>query len=146
MRRVLILIAVLALAVTACSSDGSTDTVPVEDPERCEELDPLVLDHLRSGLTVDTATLEWGYSVKSNDYPDVWMVTAAGEGESFGEGYGTWAIQAAVWPDQYLATLAVDTVAQAITDFGEDSGLIVTPNTDGFRSVQACTIIRLDNG
>ena len=146
MRRLVMLIAVLALALGACNSDSTSDTGPVEGTDRCEEADPLVLDHIRGGLTVDTVTIDWGFTVKSNDYPDVWIVTAAGEGEAYGEGYGTWAIQAAVWPDQYVATLAVDEVAKAITNFGEESGLIVTPNTDGYRSAQACTIARLDAG
>ena len=147
MRRLLILIAVFAVLLAACGGDDSTsDTGPVEDPERCEEADPLVLDHIRSGIVVDGVTIDWGFTVKSADYPDVWIVTAAGEGEAYGEGYGTWAIQAAVWPDQYVATLAVDEVAKAITNFGEESGLIVTPNTDGYRSAQACTIARLDAG
>lgn len=146
MRRLLILIAVFAVAFAACGGGSTSDTGPAEDTERCEEADPLVLDHIRDGLTVDTVTIEWGFTVKSNDYPDVWILTAAGEGEAYGEGYGTWAVQASAWPDQYVATLAVDEVAKAITDFGEDSGLIVTPNTDGYRSAQACTIERLDNG
>ena len=91
MRRWILVVALMALVVAACSSDSgsTTDTGPVEGVDRCEELDPLVLDFLRGGLTVD-ASLPWGFSVKSGDYEDVWIVTAAVEADVLDEAaYGT---------------------------------------------------------
>ena len=153
MRRWILVPALFALIVAACSSgdssdggDSTTDTGPVESVDRCEELDPLVLDFLRSGLTVD-ATLPWGFSVKSGDYQDVWIVTAAVEADVLDEAaYGTWAIRAGNWPSEYIGAVAVDEIAKRISSFGDDIDVIVTESTDGVMSVQACTIARIEAG
>jgi len=146
MRRVLIYVFVVAMVVAGCSSgeSGSTpDTGLPPNVDRCEELDPLVLDFLRSGLTVDDVVLPWGYSVKSTDYADVWIVTAGVE--SGGElDYGTWAIRAGTWPTDYVGAVTVDEIAAEISDFGANSDIIVTDATNGVYSAVACAIARLD--
>ena len=153
MRRWILLVALLALMGAACSSDSSsdggestTDTGPVESVERCEELDPLVLDFLRSGLTVE-ASLPWGFSVKSGDYDDVWIVTAAVEADVLAEAaYGTWAIRAGNWPSEYIGAVAVDEIAKQISSFGDEIDVIVSESTDGVMSAQACAIARIEAG
>jgi hypothetical protein len=148
MRRWILVVALMALVVAACSSDSgsTTDTGPVEGVDRCEELDPLVLDFLRSGLTVD-ASLPWGFSVKSGDYEDVWIVTAAVEADVLDEAaYGTWAIRAGAWPSEYIGAVAVDEIAKQISSFGDDIDVIVSDSTDGVMSVQSCTVARIEAG
>jgi hypothetical protein len=144
MRRLFIFMLAVAVVPAGCSSgDSSTpDTGLPPDVARCEELDPLVLDFLRSGLVVDDAVLPWGYSVKSTDYVDVWIVTAGVE--SGGElDYGTWAIRAGTWPTDYVGAVTVDEIAAEITDFGADSDIIVSDATNGVYSAVACAIARL---
>ena len=145
MRRLSIFMVAVAVVLAGCSSGDSSstpDTGLPPDVDRCEELDPLVLDFLRSGLVVDDALLPWGYSVKSTDYVDVWIVTAGVE--SGGElDYGTWAIRAGTWPTDYVGAVTVDEIAAEITDFGADSDIIVTDATNGVYSAVACAIARL---
>ncbi len=145
MRRLFIFMVAVAVVLAGCSSGDSSstpDTGLPPDVDRCEELDPLVLDFLRSGLVVDDALLPWGYSVKSTDYVDVWIVTAGVE--SGGElDYGTWAIRAGTWPTDYVGAVTVDEIAAEITDFGADSDIIVTDATNGVYSAVACAIARL---
>lgn len=74
MRRLFIFMVAVAVVLAGCSSGDSSsapDTALPPDVDRCEELDPLVLDFLRSGFVVDDAVLPWGYSVKSTDDVDV---------------------------------------------------------------------------
>lgn len=146
MRRLVLIFALVALITAACSSGDSgtpPDTGLPDNPDRCEELDPLVLDHLRSGLTVE-ASLPWGFSVKSTDYDDVWIVTAAVDGDVLAEkAFGTWAIRAGVWPSAYEATAEVDEVAKLITDFS-DGSIIVSDSTDGILSAQTCAQVRIE--
>ncbi|MGI9665538.1 MAG: hypothetical protein ACR2N2_00325 [Acidimicrobiia bacterium] len=151
MRRLVLITALVALLAAACGSSDTSDTGTPPDtglpdsPERCEELDPLVLDHLRSGLIVE-ASLPWGFSVKSTDYDDVWIVTAAVEADALTEkAFGTWAIRAGVWPSSYIGTVEVDEIAMRITDFG-DGSIVVTGATDGVLSAQACAQARIEAG
>jgi hypothetical protein len=153
MRRLtLLLVAVLVVAVGCISSSdsggatGDTDTsgslVP-ESVERCEEVDPLVLDYLQTGIVVDGVTLPWGFAVKSQDFPDVWMVAAAVKNDTDID-YATWAIRAGTWPTDYVGAVAVDEIAKRLSNWGDDIDVIITPAIDGVRSAGACAIVRLD--
>lgn len=152
MRRSVVLLVTLAILVAACSSSDDTSSdlaeatigslVP-ESPDRCEEADPLVLDYLRSGIVVEGMTMPWGFAVKSQDFPDVWMVAAAVETDTDID-YGTWAIRAGTWPTDYVGAVSVDEIAKRVSDWGEGIDVIITPAIDGVRSAGACAIARLD--
>ena len=153
MRRFALLLVALTVISAGCSSssDSSGEIVGTtssgnlipESPDRCEEVDPLVLDYLHSGIVVEGITLPWGYAVKSQDFPDVWMVAAAVENDTDID-FGTWAIQAGVWPTEYIGAVAVDEIAKRVSDWGENIDVIITPAIDGVRSAGACAIARLD--
>lgn len=153
MRRFTLLLVALAVIATACSSssDSSGATVGTaasgnlvpESVERCEEVDPLVLDYLQGGIVVEGITLPWGFAVKSQDFPDVWMVAAAVENDTDID-YGTWAIRAGAWPTEYIGAVSVDEIAKRVSDWGEGIDVIITPAIDGVRSAGACAIARLD--
>jgi hypothetical protein len=152
MRRSVLLLIALTMVAAGCSSSGDTssDAVDVtvaslvpESVDRCEEVDPLVLDYLTTGIVVDGITLPWGYAVKSGDFPDVWMVAAAVENDTDID-YGTWAIRAGTWPTDYIGAVAVDEIAHRVSDWGEGLDVEITPAVDGVRSAGACAIARLD--
>jgi hypothetical protein len=121
---------------------ASRNLVP-ESVDRCEEVDPLVLDYLRGGIVVEGITLPWGFTVKSQDFPDVWMVAVAAENDTDID-YGTWAIRAGTWPTEYVGAVAVDEIAVRVSDWGEGTDVIITPAIDGVRSAGACAIARWD--
>ena len=149
MRRIVVVLMMLALLVSACSSSGSdgqtTDTGVPESLDRCEETDPRVLDYLRGGLIVD-ADIPWGFTVRSGDYPDVWIVAAAIDApDVLNElAYGTWAIRADVWPTSYIGAVAQDEIAMLVSSFGDEADIIVVESTDGVRSAQDCAAARID--
>ncbi len=150
MRRLIFLTAALMLVVAACSTDTiDTGTTPgtglPEDPERCEVVDQQVLDYLQTGVTVEGIDLPWGFSVKSTDYPDVWIVAAGVVGAN-DEDYGTWAIRAGNWPTEYVGVVSVDEIAKTISNWGENTDVIVTNATNGILSAQTCAIARLETG
>lgn len=150
MRRLILLIAALLVVVAACSSDTSdTGTTPdtglPEDPERCEVVDQQVLDYLQTGITVEGLDLPWGFSVKSTDYPDVWIV-AAGVTGADDEDFATWAIRAGNWPTDYVGVVSVDEIAMTISSWGEQTDVIITPATSGVRSAETCAIAKLESG
>ena len=152
MRRSVLLLMTFAILVAACSSSDDTSSDPAEvtvaslipeSPDRCEEVDPLVLDYLRTGIVVEGITMPWGFAVKSQDYPDVWMVAAAVENDTDID-YGTWAIRAVTWPTDYFGAVSVDEIAKRVSDWGEGIDIEITPAVDGVRSAGACAIARLD--
>jgi hypothetical protein len=146
MRRLLLVAATLALITSACGDSDSgttTDTGLPEDPDRCEVVDQQVLDYLSTGLVTDDVSLPWGFSVKSTDYPDVWIIAAGVEDQDQSD-YATWAIRAGNWPTEYVGTVAVDELAKLITNWGEGVDVIVTDATNGIKSARACAIARLD--
>jgi hypothetical protein len=153
MRRVALLLGVLAVTATGCISSGDSSGATVgtaasgnlvpESVERCEEVDPLVLDYLQGGVVVEGITLPWGFAVKSQDFPDVWMVAAAVENDTDID-FGTWAVRAGTWPTEYIGAVSVDEIAKRVSDWGEGIDIIITPAIDGVRSAGACAIARLD--
>ncbi|MFO7699815.1 MAG: hypothetical protein R6W79_04315 [Acidimicrobiia bacterium] len=146
MRRVVIIIGLTAVLAAGCST-GDSGTTPAtglpENPERCEEADPRVLDFLRTGIVVDEVELPWGFAVKSQDFSDVWIVTAAVEIPGDID-YGTWAIRARVWPESYVGAVSVDEIAMRVSNFGEGTDIVVTNAADGVLSAQSCAIARLE--
>lgn len=148
MHRIVTMAVAAVLVLSGCGGDdsGSTsDTGVPEGAERCEELGPRQLDFLRAGVVVDDVTLPWGYSVKSGDYDDVWIVTAGVQIPDDID-YGTWAVRAGASPTEYIGAVAVDEIAMRISSYGDESDIIVTSATDGVRSAQACALERLDAG
>lgn len=150
MRRMTLLIAALTVVAAACSSDTiDTGTTPgtglPESPERCEVVDQQVLDYLQTGIVIDGLQLEWGFSVKSTDYPDVWIVAAGVKGPD-DEDFATWAIRAGNWPTDYVGVVSVDEIAMTISSWGEQTDVIVTPATSGVKSAESCAIAKLDSG
>jgi len=116
MRRTIVILIAATLVAAGCSSGSSgspTDTGLPPNTDRCEDLSPLVLDFLRTGITMEGVDLVWGYSVKSTDYPDVWIVTAGVEGGDELD-YATWAVRAGTWPTDYSGAVSVDELAMTI--------------------------------
>lgn len=151
MRRLVTVVAALVLVLAACSNDSAdTGTTPdtglPDNPDRCEVAPQEVLDYLSTGITSEDVTvpLPWGFTVKSTDYPDVWVVTA-GVQIPGDEDFGTWAIRAITWPTDYVGAVAVDEIAKTVSEWGEDTDIIVTNALDGVTSATACAIAKLDN-
>lgn len=148
MRRLILMIAVLMAVAGACSSGDSgstTDTGLPDSPDRCEPAPEAVLDYLQTGLTSDDLVIQWGFAVKSTDYPDVWIVTTGIQGPN-DEDFATFAIRAGAWPTEYIGAVAVGELSQTISTWGDDVDVIVTPATDGVTSAEACAIARLETG
>lgn len=150
MRRLILLIAALMVVAAACSTDTiDTGTTPgtglPEDPERCEVVDQQVLDYLETGLTTEGLDLPWGFSVKSTDYPDVWIVAAGVVGPN-DEDFATWAVRAGNWPTEYVGVVSVDEIAMTISSWGEQTDVIITSATNGVKSAETCAIAKLDTG
>jgi hypothetical protein len=146
MRRTIAMVIAAVMLASGCStgtSDSPPDTGLPPDTDRCEEVDPLVLDFLRTGITMDGVDLIWGYAVKSTDYADVWIVAAGVEGGDELD-YGTWAVRAGTWPTDYSGAVSINELAMTISDWGDQSDIIVTGATNGVYSAEACAIERLD--
>lgn len=146
MRRIVIVAVAAVLMISGCGGDDTSTTSEPDSPEEaqsCEDLGPLQLDFLRSGIVVDDVTLPWGYAVKSGDYDDVWIVTAGVQIPDDID-YATWAVRAGATPTEYIGAVAVDEIAMRISSFGDESDIIVTSATDGVRFAQACALERLE--
>lgn len=149
MRRLILVVALVGLFASACSSSSDTGTPPdtglPDNPDRCEPAPQQVLDYLSTGLVIEDLTMPWGFAVKSTDYPDVWIVSTGVEGPNDSD-IATFAIRAGTWPTDYIGTVAVGEFSQTITNWGEGVDIIVTPATDGVMSAEACAIARLETG
>ena len=148
MRRLILMGAVLALVVAACSSsdsDSPPDTGLPDSPDRCEPAPQEVLDYLATGLVSDELAIEWGFAVKSTDYADVWIVSTGIQGPN-DQDFATFAIRAGTWPTDYVGVVAVGELSQTISTWGDDVDIIVTSATDGVTSAEACALARLETG
>ena len=145
--RLAIVAIVFALLIAACGGSSSGATVALSDEAGCEEAPQQVLDYLTTGFVNDALTLDSGQTVKSGDYPDVWIVAGVlgGAEDLIGDtaAIGIWAIRAGTWPTDYVGAVAVDSVAQVTTTWGDDVDLIVTVATDGVRAAEACALENL---
>lgn len=142
--RAVIAVAVFSVLIASCASSSSETTVAPAESIGCEDAPQQVLDYLATGFVNDALAFKSGQTVKSGDYPDVWIVAGALDNSQDlvgdAEAIGIWAIRSETWPTEYVGAVAVDNIAQVTTTWGESTDIIVTSATDGVMAAEACAL------
>lgn len=148
MRRTALLLAT-GLLLTGCSStttpttEAPPPTEETEQPEesRCADVDQTTIDGISEGLNVAEVELTGWAAVKSDDFDQVWFVSAVATGGGFdGEVFTFATNDDPTQPGIDGLTLAADAMSDEFTDwpYGPDTDFGVSFLDDGGEESRDC--------
>lgn len=121
------------LLLTGCASS----TAPASESRECIEVPEAVMSAIAEGANAYPITPIAAAGVRSESFDDVTVIAMSFTPPDGKETTATWAIGGTV--DQPGLTLAVDAMAQAVTDWpGQINGSALDATEDGVAEAQSC--------
>lgn len=121
------------LLLTGCASS----TAPASDSRECIEVPAAVMSAIAEGANAYPITPIAAAGVRSESFDDATVIAMSFTAPDGKEATGAWAIGGTV--EQPGAALAVDAIAQAVTDWpAEANGQKLDVNEDGVAEAQTC--------
>ena len=134
--------AAATIAAIPTETPVPTETAIPTEVSRCVQASQIQFDNIQQGIksVQDSNFIKSAWAVKSNDFENVWMVSAYVYGPSMEDGFGPgiWAMNGN--PDEQGITLAVDGTADEFTQypFGPDTDLEIDQFSDGAQEAKEC--------